>query len=55
MSGEDWIKLILLSTAAVALTALAHRQCARMGLPPAVTTVVGGAVLAVVVPALAQG
>jgi hypothetical protein len=55
MSGEDWIKLVVLSTGAVAITALAHRQCARMGLPPAVTTVVGGAVLAVVVPALVKG
>jgi hypothetical protein len=54
MSAENWVKMIALSAAALAASTLAQRQAARMGLPPAATSVVGGVALAVLAPKLAR-
>jgi hypothetical protein len=43
---NDLTKLVIYSTAAAGLSVTAHRSAARLGLPAAVVSVVGGLIFA---------
>ena len=54
MQGDEVLAFIVLAACAVGFGIAAHRQAAKLGLPGAAVTLVGGAAVALVAPTLSK-